>query len=204
MKHSIFHRIIAVCAVALCACLAACANGKTSSSDEVTGQQSPARQNSTVLVAFFSATGTTKAVAERLATELNADIFEIEPQQPYTQADLDWRNKHSRSTIEMKDSSSRPAVKDKVTDMTRYQTIYVGFPVWWYTAPTIVRTFLEEYDLSGKTIIPFATSGGSDIANVHEQLKSSAPKSVWRHGRLLNGVTDNEIKSWVSEMQADM
>ena len=112
------------------------------------------------LVVYFSATGTTKAAAQRLAKEFNADLYEITPEVPYTSADLDWRDKNSRSTIEMKDKSSRPAIKGHCDNIADYDVVWIGFPVWWYTAPTIVNTFIEAHDLSGKTLNVFATSGG--------------------------------------------
>ena len=118
------------------------------------------------LVAYFSASGVTAKVAENLADAIGADIFEIQPKVPYTKADLNWMDKKSRSTIEMSDSTSRPAIAAKRDNMDEYDTIFVGFPIWWYIAPTIINTFLESYNLKGKTIIPFATSGGSGIQPV--------------------------------------
>lgn len=115
------------------------------------------------LVAYFSASGVTAKVAETLAEAIGADIFEIEPKVPYTKADLDWTNRQSRSSIEMNDPASRPAIAGVRDNMADYDTLFVGFPIWWYVAPTIINTFLESYDLTGKTIIPFATSGGSGI-----------------------------------------
>ena len=115
------------------------------------------------LVAYFSASGVTKAVAEALAEAARADLYEIKPEIPYTKADLDWKNDQSRSSVEMKDPASRPRIADKVENMEEYDVVFVGFPIWWYIAPTIIDTFLEGYDFSHKTIIPFATSGGSDL-----------------------------------------
>lgn len=177
--------------------LSACAKSGAKADE---GSQPAAPAQKTVLVAYFSATGTTKAVAERVAKAADADLFEIVPEQPYTSADLDWRNKQSRSTVEMNDPDSRPAIKNKVQgDIKRYKTIYLGFPVWWYTAPHIIRTFLESYDLTGVTIIPFATSGGSDIDRVPKDLKNEAPMSRWGKGKLLNDATDEDIKQWVED-----
>ena len=124
------------------------------------------------LVAYFSASGVTAKVAETLAEAIGADIFEIEPKVPYTEADLNWMNKNARSTIEMNDPASRPEIAAKRDNMADYDTIFVGFPIWWYVAPTIINTFLESYDLTGKTIIPFATSGGSGIGktNVEKEI----------------------------------
>ena len=118
------------------------------------------------LVVYFSCSGVTKKTAELLSDVAGADLFEIRPEVPYTKADLDWMDKKSRSTVEMNDPSSRPAIADKVEHMEQYDTVYVGFPIWWYVAPTIINTFLEDYDLTGKTIIPFATSGGSRCGTI--------------------------------------
>jgi flavodoxin len=150
------------------------------------------------LVAYFSATGTTAKVAKELAAATGATLFEIKPAKAYTAADLDWHNKQSRSSVEMKNKSARPAVANKVAGMSKYQVIYVGFPIWWGTAPRIVNTFLEQYNLKGKTIIPFATSGGSGLGNSGNDLKNaSAPQATWKAGKLLNGkVTKEELKSW--------
>ena len=138
------------------------------------------------LVTYFSATGTTKRAAEQLAKEHNADLFEITPDQPYTAADLDWTNKQSRSSLEMKDKSSRPAIKGTCTNIADYDTVWIGFPVWWYTAPTIVNTFIEAHNLSGKVINVFATSGGSDVKGSAADLKKAYPQYNWGESRLMN------------------
>lgn len=138
------------------------------------------------LVAYFSATGTTKAAAERLAKEKNADLFEIVPAQPYTSADLDWTNKQSRSSVEMKDKSSRPAIAATCDKMADYDTVWIGFPVWWYTAPTIINTFIEAHDLDGKTLCVFATSGGSNVNGSATDLKKAYPQYSWGESRLMN------------------
>jgi len=148
-------------------------------------------QNKT-LVAYFSATGTTKNVATELATVANADLHEIKPAQIYTKADLDWHNKQSRSSVEMADKSSRPAITDKLANMSDYQTVYVGFPIWWDTAPTIVNTFFESYDFKGKTVYLFATSGGSSINKAVSDLKATYPEINIKSGRLLN-VADKKV-----------
>lgn len=137
------------------------------------------------LVAYFSASGVTAKVAQTLAEAVGADIFEIRPETPYTDADLDWRNKQSRSSLEMADPHSRPAVAEKRDNMDTYDTVFVGFPIWWYVAPHIVHTFLESYDLSGKTVIPFATSGGSGIDRAEKRMQALCPKAVWKRGSLL-------------------
>ena len=158
------------------------------------------------LVAYFSASDAhvTAQVAKTLAEATEADLFEIVPEKVYTAEDLDWHNEQSRSTIEMKDSTARPAVASKVENMDQYTTIYVGFPIWWYTAPRIVNTFLEQYDLSGKTIIPFATSGGSDMGKSGDDLKkASAPDANWiLPGKVLNGNPPvDSLKVWVATLK---
>ena len=137
------------------------------------------------LVAYFSASGVTAKVAENLADAIGADIFEIQPEVPYTKADLNWMEKKARSTIEMSDLASRPAIAAKRDNMDEYGIIFVGFPIWWYVAPTIINTFLESYNLKGKTIIPFATSGGSGVENAAAHLKELYPAADWRPGKLL-------------------
>ena len=139
------------------------------------------------LVAYFSTSGVTAQLAKRLASILGADLHEIRPAVPYSEADLNWQNSHSRSSVEMKDKSSRPAIENKVEKMEQYDTIYVGFPIWWYVEPRIVDTFLESYNFSGKKMIPFATSGGSGIGKAEKSLKSHCPDASWTKGQLLNG-----------------
>lgn len=149
-----------------------------------------------ILVAYFSATGTTKAAATQLAKAMNADLHEIKPETPYTSADLDWTNEKSRSTIEMKDLKSRPAITGKLGNMADYDVVFIGFPIWWYTAPTIINTFIESYDFKGKTLIPFATSGGSTIDKSCQDLQKAYPSLSWQQGRLLNHASDNELAEW--------
>lgn len=138
------------------------------------------------LVAYFSATGTTKAAAQKLAKEKEADLFEITPAVPYTSADLDWHDKQSRSSKEMKDKSSRPAIKNTCPNIADYDTVWIGFPVWWYTAPTIINTFIEAHNLSGKVICVFATSGGSGVKGSASDLKKAYPQYTWGESRLMN------------------
>lgn len=152
-----------------------------------------------VLVAYFSATGTTKAVAEQIALATGGELMAIEPVQPYTDADLDWHDKYSRSTIEMQDLNARPAIKKTKDNLDAYSVVYVGFPVWWYVAPRIINTFLETYDLSGKTIIPFATSGGSGIAGCVAPLRKAYPNLHFEDGKLLNYPSYEEIQAWVNK-----
>ena len=150
------------------------------------------------LVAYFSASGVTAKVAETLAEAIGADIFEIEPKVPYTEADLNWMDKKARSTIEMSDPASRPEIAAKRDNMKDYDTIFVGFPSWWYVAPTIINTFLESYDLTGKTIIPFATSGGSDIGKTNERLTPSCKGAKLLNGKVFkHNVGHKELATWV-------
>lgn len=142
------------------------------------------------LVAYFSASGNTASLAKKLADAAGADIYEIRPVTPYTSDDLNWHNKQSRSSIEMSDHGSRPAIADTNADIAAYDTIYVGFPVWWYIAPTIINTFLESYDFSGKTIILFATSGGSGFGKTVQNLQPSAPGAVITEGMVNPGGSD--------------
>ena len=141
-----------------------------------------------ILVAYFSASGTTAVTARNLAEAVGADLYEIRPAVPYTNADLDWMDKKSRSSVEMNNRSGRPALADTDADAAAYDTVFVGFPIWWYVAPTIINTFLESYDFSGKTIIPFATSGGSGMGKTNEGLEKSCPGAKLMEGKLLNRV----------------
>ena len=149
------------------------------------------------LVAYFSASGVTEGVARQLAEVTGGTLYRIQPQKPYTDADLDWRNKQSRSSVEMKDKSSRPAIKGKLKNMNDYDVVFVGFPIWWYTCPTIVNTFIEAYDFKGKVLIPFATSGGSTIKKACEDLKATYPNLNWKEGRLLNDASKEDLEDWV-------
>jgi flavodoxin len=154
------------------------------------------------LVAYFSASGATERVAKRLASEIGADLFEIKPEVPYTKADLDWNNKKSRSTVEMDDKTYRPPITGEVEDMGRYDTIFVGFPIWWYVAPTIINTFLEYYDLSGKKIIPFATSGMSGMGKTNDGLKISCRGAKLFEGmRFPSNVSSEDLKAWVQSLE---
>lgn len=153
------------------------------------------------LVAYFSATGTTAGVAKTLAEAAAADLYEIKPQVPYTRADLNWQDKKSRSSVEMNDKSFRPPLADRDARVKDYDIVFLGFPIWWYTAPTIVSTFLESYDFTGKLIILFATSGGSGFGKTASDLKSSAPGALIRDGKLLNGHhTRESLAAWVNSL----
>lgn len=152
------------------------------------------------LVAYFSASGVTAKAAKALAKAAGADLYEIKPAVPYTTADLNWMDKHSRSSVEMQDKHSRPALADQAAPVAQYDVIFLGFPIWWYVAPTIVNTFLESYDFSGKTVVLFATSGGSGLGKAAEGLQTSAPCAKILNGRLLNGgLSEAELKNWVKE-----
>ncbi len=158
--------------------------------------------NKKALVAYFSCSGVTKGVAETLAGAAGADLYEIKPEVPYTAADLNWMDKKSRSSVEMKDPFSRPAILGKVSNMSDYDVVFVGFPIWWYVAPTIINTFLESYDFSGKKVILFATSGGSGFGKTVEKLKDSvAATAEIKEGRILNGrVSKTEIAEWLKSI----
>ena len=140
-----------------------------------------------ILIAYFSASGVTARTAKEMARAIGAALYEIRPEQPYTSADLNWMNKNSRSTIEMNDPACRPAIAEPIDDIGQYDTILMGFPIWWYVEPRIIDTFLESYDFSGKTLIPFATSGGSGIGKAEKSLQTHCPDANWKKGRLVNG-----------------
>jgi flavodoxin len=154
------------------------------------------------LVAYFSASGVTRNVAKTLAEAVDADLYEIEPQVPYTKADLNWQDKNSRSSIEMNDKSSRPAITDTNANVGAYDVVFLGFPIWWYIAPTIINTFLERYDFAGKIVVPFATSGSSGIGETVAHLKGSVGASaVITEGKMLNGrQTKESLTAWVNSL----
>jgi len=152
------------------------------------------------LVAYFSASGVTAKVAERLSESIGADLHEITPKVRYTDADLDWRDKTSRSSIEMSNPASRPEIERIRDNMQDYDTIYLGFPIWWYIAPTIINTFLESYDLTGKTIVPFATSGGSGMGKTNELLLPSCPGAILAEGCVFKAdISKKELVSWAEQ-----
>ncbi|MBO7509085.1 MAG: flavodoxin [Alphaproteobacteria bacterium] len=155
-----------------------------------------------ILIAYFSATGNTKFVAEKLTIAQDAVLFQIRPAEPYTVEDLDWRNDKSRAAIEMADKDSRPEIRSKLSDISQYKTIFVGFPIWWGREPSIIDTFMESYDFSGKTIIPFATSGSSDIGDCAEHLQALAPKAkVLKGKRFPVDVSIEELKAWADKQK---
>ena len=149
------------------------------------------------LVAYFSASGVTARAAREIADACGADLYEIRPAQPYTAKDLDWRNKQSRSSLEMTDENSRPAVENRVENMAQYDTVLVGFPIWWGVEPRIVDTFFDSYDFSGKTLIPFATSGGSGMGEEKKSVQAHCPAASWKNGRL---VTAKNAADWGREV----
>ena len=156
---------------------------------------------SKTLVAFFSASGVTRQVAQKLAAAAQADLYEIKPAVPYTQADLNWRDKSSRSSVEMQNLAIRPQLADTDAKIKQYDRILLGYPIWWYMAPTIINTFLESYDFSGKSIILFATSGGSGFGKSVKELSPSCPNAMIREGRMLNGnPSEQELRQWVESL----
>ena len=152
------------------------------------------------LVAYFSASGTTKKVAEMVADSAEADLYEITPKEAYTSADLNWMDKKSRSSVEMSDKKIRPEITGEDAKIENYDEIFIGFPIWWYVAPTIINTFLEKYDFAGKKIILFATSGGSGFGNTVKELQPSAPDATFIEGKLLNNTNKQEIENWVKTL----
>ena len=194
---------IILCLVALVSCGTAQNKDASATSENTKQEQTKQEKPMKTLVTYFSASGVTRNAAKQLAGIIGADLFEITPETPYTDADLDWRDKTSRSTIEMNDKSSRPALKDggKVANLDQYDVIYVGFPIWWYTAPTIINTFIEANDFTGKTIVPFATSGGSNIKKACEDLKAAYLNYKFGEGRLLNSIDKTDIENWAASMK---
>lgn len=151
-----------------------------------------------ILVTYFSCTGTTARAAKGLAKAVGGKLYEIKPVAPYTSEDLNWNNKESRSTREMRDPGFRPPIEINAAEVEAYDTIFVGFPIWWYTAPTIINTFLESFSLEGKTIIPFATSGGSTISKAESDLRQAYPAAAWGQGKMLNSrVTKGALEDWL-------
>lgn len=188
-------RLTFIVLAAIAVCLTACANNTNQQNKE------EIRHMKRTLVAYFSATGTTKRAAARLAEAVGADLHEIVPAQPYTAADLDWENKQSRTSREMENPDSRPAIADSVAGWADYDTIFVGFPIWWYTAPTIVYTFLDKHGIKRKTVIPFATSGSSTIDKAAADLRKAYPEANWLPGRLFNELLDRDLQQWVATLR---
>ena len=191
---------IAAMAMVLISCTEGKKSAQTDKSQENNIQNIQEEVKMKKLVAYFSATGTTKALAEKIAEVTGGDLYEIKPETPYTSADLDWTVKTSRSSVEMADKTSRPAIQKDLEGIENYGTIYIGFPVWWYTAPTIINTFIEAYDLSGKTVIFFATSGGSTIDKANAEFKAAYPNIKWIDGKVLNKATTEDVKAWIESL----
>ncbi len=158
------------------------------------------KSNHKILVAYFSATGTTARAAEKLADVTGGELYAIAPAQPYTGADLDWNDKQSRSSVEMNDPKSRPAIKGRKENIADYDVVFIGYPIWWNLAPRIINTFIESHDLKGKTVIPFATSGGSTLAGSAAALKKTYPALDWKEGRLLNRADNKSIHAWLDKL----
>lgn len=182
------NKILLTIAAAVAICFSACAQ-----KNEKTGMK--AHQT---LVAYFSATGTTAKAAQSIADITGGTLHEIAPQTAYTNADLDWHDKQSLSSVEMGDTNARPALKEAKTDLSGYDVVFIGYPIWWDEAPRIINTFIENNDLKGKTLIPFATSGGSSITNSVKALRQTYPDLNWKEGRLLNRASTESIQKWIS------
>lgn len=166
--------------------------------------EAPEEQGSRVLVAYFSATNTTEGVAEHIANGLNADLYEIIPEDPYTDADLNYNDNKSRTTIEMNDPNARPVISGSIENMEQYDIVFIGYPIWWGEAPRIVSTFMESYDFSGKTIVPFCTSGGSGIGSSASNLEQLTSGATWLAGRRLNGSDSQDtVMEWVNSLGLD-
>ena len=182
------NKLILTFVAAMTVCFAACAQKKEKQTEN----------SSKTLIVYFSATGTTAKAARTIAEATGGKLCEIVPQQAYTSADLDWRDKQSRSSLEMTDSLSRPALKELDVDMAAYHIVFVGYPIWWNQAPRVINSFIEGHNLQGKTLIPFATSGGSGIVNSVNMLRKSYPDLKWEEGKLLNGAGYDAIQSWAN------
>lgn len=158
------------------------------------------QSNHKVLVAYFSATGVTARAAQKVAEATGGEVYAITPAKPYTDADLDWRDKQSRSSVEMNDPKARPALGGERLDVSEYDIVFIGYPVWWNQAPRLINTFIENHNLKGKTVIPFATSGGSTISGSVATLKRSYPALEWKEGRLLNRADEKTLRTWIERL----
>ena len=185
------NKIMLTLAAVMTMSLAACAQNK--------GEKSMQTENK-ALVVYFSATGTTAKAARTIAEITGGTLYEIVPQQTYTVDDLDWNDKQSRSSVEMNNPQARPALKDTKLDVTTYDVIFIGYPIWWDQAPRIINTFIESHDLKGKTLVPFATSGGSGISNSVKELREAYPNLEWQDGKLLNRASRNTVQNWVGDV----
>lgn len=185
------NKIILTLTAVMILSFAACAQNK--------GEKSMLTENKP-LVVYFSATGTTAKAARTIAEVTGGTLYEIVPQQAYTSDDLDWNDNQSRSSVEMNNPQARPTLKDTKPDVTAYDVVFIGYPIWWDLAPRIINTFIESYDLKGKTLVPFATSGGSGISNSVRELRKTYPNLEWQDGKLLNGSSRNAIQNWTSDV----
>ena len=185
------NRIILTLAAAMTMNFAACAQNNGDGNMQTDNKQ---------LIVYFSATGTTARAARTIADVTGGTLYEIVPQQSYTSDDLDWNDRQSRSSVEMNNPQVRPVLKDTKLDVAAYDVIFIGYPIWWNQAPRIINTFIESHDLNGKTLVPFATSGGSGISNSVRELRKIYPDLEWRDGKLLNGASRNSIQNWVSDV----
>ena len=185
------NKIILTLAAVMTMSLAACAQDK--------GEKNMQTENKPLIV-YFSATGTTAKAARTIAEVTGGTLYEIVPQQAYSSDDLDWNDRQSRSSVEMNDPQARPALKDAEPDVAACDVIFIGYPVWWDQAPRIINTFIESHDLNGKTLVPFATSGGSGITGSVRELKRAYPELEWQDGRLLNGASRNTVQNWVNDV----
>ena len=158
------------------------------------------QSNHKILVAYFSATGVTARAAQNVAEATGGEVYAITPAKPYTDADLDWRDKQSRSSVEMNDPKARPALGGERLDVSEYDVVFIGYPIWWNQAPRLINTFIESHDLKGKTVIPFATSGGSTIAGSAATLKRTYPALDWKEGRLLNRADEKTVRTWIERL----
>ena len=185
------NKIMLTLAAVMTMSLAACAQNK--------GEKNTQTENKP-LVVYFSATGTTAKAARTIAEVTGGTLYEIVPQQAYTSDDLDWNDRQSRSSVEMNNPQARPALKDTKLDVAAYDVIFIGYPIWWDQAPRIINTFIESHDLKDKTLVPFATSGGSGISNSVKELRKTYPDLEWQDGKLLNRVSRNTVQNWVGDV----
>ena len=185
------NKIMLTLAVVMIMSFAACAQNK--------GEKNMQTENKP-LVVYFSATGTTVKAARTIAKVTGGTLYEIVPQQAYTSDDLDWNDRQSRSSVEMNNPQARPALKDTKLNVAAYDVIFIGYPIWWDQAPRIINTFIESHELKGKTLVPFATSGGSGISNSVKELRKTYPDLEWQDGKLLNGASGNSIQNWVGDV----
>ena len=158
------------------------------------------QSNHKILVAYFSATGVTARAAQKVAEATGGEVYAITPAKPYTDADLDWRDKQSRSSVEMNDTKARPALGGERLDVSEYDVVFIGYPIWWNQAPRLINTFIESHNLKGKTVIPFATSGGSTIAGSAATLRRTYPALEWKEGRLLNRADEKTVRTWIERL----